>query len=139
MNTDYRVLLEQVIAHFFPTHDFDLKGKLKWYPTTKEQRARYFKRNGREMKPQRRRYKITEVFWKKEKGKTYGGGYSNHHHILISAIEQDGTFYCVNDHCVGGKMGMVTRYSFKIVEERNEADNVSYAAEYLGSYSLMIR
>ena len=61
----YEKLLSQVINIHFPENKFDLKGKLEWYPVTEKEKTRYLERTGKELKNQRRKYKITDVFWKK--------------------------------------------------------------------------
>jgi len=60
-------LLDKIIELHFNKHMFTLKGKLEWYPVTNQQKTRYLKKRGKELKFQRRRYKTTEVFWEKPK------------------------------------------------------------------------
>ena len=101
----YKKLLDQVIKIHFPEANYDLKGKLEWFPVTDQQKKRYFKKRGKELKIQRRRCKTNEVFWEKEKnGKKVSSPYFFYHHILISEIEKNGIFYCISDFCIG-RMG----------------------------------
>ena len=94
----YEKLLSQVINIHFPENKFDLKGKLEWYPVTEKEKTRYLERTGKELKNQRRKYKITDVFWKKsaDEEKIPNPYYFNH--ILISEIEQNEIFYCIYEH-----------------------------------------
>jgi hypothetical protein len=105
-----KVLLDKIIELHFNNHKFTLKGSLEWYPTTEKQKERYFKKFGKELKFQRRRYKIRVVYWE---GKNQEDNSSSHHHIFISDIEDDGVFYVMNDHKVG-RMGQTFRYKFQI-------------------------
>jgi hypothetical protein len=134
-----QLLLDHVVAQFFPTHDFDLKGKLNWIPETEKEKERYFKRTGKELKKQRRQYSITKVFWEKEREHTGSMYYSNHHHILITDVDDDGIFYCVNDHCVGGRAGQKTRYTFKLLKESNSNETPGFSVELLDRVMIAIR
>lgn len=49
----YKKLLDQVITIHFPNVNYDLKGKLEWFPVTDKQKKRC-----KELIIQRRRYKI---------------------------------------------------------------------------------
>ena len=92
---DLKKLLDKIIELHFDNYKFTLKGSLEWYPTTEKQKERHFKKYGKELKPQRRRYKIREVYWE---GKNQEDNGWSHHHIVISDIEDDGVFYLMNDH-----------------------------------------
>ena len=128
-------LLEELIIQFFPNHVFTLKGSLEWYPTTEKQKERHFKKFGKELKPQRRRYNIREVYWE---GKNQEDNGSSHHHIVISYIEDDGIFYVMNDHKVG-RMGQTFRYKFIIIDYLNLSDYSKCEYELLDKRMTMIR
>jgi hypothetical protein len=135
----YKKLLDQVIKIHFPKANYDLKGKLEWFPVTDQQKKRYFKKRGKELKIQRRRYKTNEVYWEKVKNeKKVSSPYFFYHHILISEIEKNGIFYCISDYCIG-RMGHKMRYKFKLV---NLSDLTSYnnlKIELLNENMIMIR
>ena len=128
-------LLEELIIQFFPNHIFTLKGSLEWYPTTEKQKERHFKKFGKELKPQKSRYKIKQVFWE---GKTQDDNVSSHHQIVISEIEKDGVFYIMNDHKVE-RMGQTFRYKFKIIDYLNLSDYSKCKYELLDKRMIMIR
>lgn len=135
---DYKKLLDQVIEKYFEKSKFDLKGKLEWDPVTEREKTRYFNKMGKDLKTQRRRFKTVQVFWEKPKeNKESSGPFLFYHHILISQIENNGVFYCVNDYC-WARMGQKIRYKFEI---RNPEDNnpKSFKIKLLDEYMMMIR
>ena len=128
-------LLEELIIQFFPDHIFTLKGSLEWYPTTEKQKERHFKKFGKQLKPQKSRYKIKQVFWE---GKTQDDNVSSHHQIVISEIEKDGIFYVMNDHKVG-RMGQTFRYKFQIRDFNGNTKLSDCKFELLDKRMTMIR
>ena len=128
-------LLDKIIKLHFHNHKFTLKGSLEWYPTTEKHKERHFKKFGKELKPQRRRYKIKEVYWE---GKNQEDNGSSHHHIVISDIEDDGLFYLMNDHKVG-RMGQTFRYKFQIIDYHKNTDLSNCKVELLDETMTMIR
>ena len=128
-------LLDKIIKLHFRNHKFTLKGSLEWYPTTEKQKERHFKKFGKELKPQRRRYNTRGVYWE---GKNQEDNGSSHHHIVISDIEDDGVFYLMNDHKVG-RMGQTFRYKFQIVEYQKNTDLSNCKVELLDKRMIMIR
>ncbi|MCH1547919.1 MAG: hypothetical protein L7S44_05100 [Flavobacteriaceae bacterium] len=62
-----KIKLDKLIVQFFLDHIFTLKGSLEWYLTTEKQKERHFKKFGKELKPQKSRHTIKQVFWE---GKT---------------------------------------------------------------------
>ena len=130
-----RGLLDKIIELHFDNHKFTLKGSLEWYPIHEKQKERYFKKFGKELKSQRRRYKIREVYWE---GKNQEDNGSSHHHIVISDIEDDGVFYVMNDHKVG-RMGQTFRYKFQVIDYHKNTDLSNYKIELLDETMTMIR
>jgi len=128
-------LLDKIIELHFDNHKFTLKGSLEWYPTTEKQKERHFKKFGKELKPQRRRYNIREVYWE---GKNQEDNGSSHHHIVISDIEDDGVFYVMNDHKVG-RMGQKIRYKFQIKDFKKSLNLCDFNIELLDKIIIMIR
>lgn len=128
-------LLDKIIELHFDNHKFTLKGSLEWYPTTEKQKERHFKKFGKELKPQRRRYNIREVYWE---GKNQEDNGSSHHHIVISDIEDDGVFYVMNDHKVG-RMGQKIRYKFQIKDLKKSLNLCDFNIELLDKRIIMIR
>ena len=131
-------LLDQIIGLYFISHKFSLKGSLEWYPITEKQKERHFKKFGKELKPQRRRYNIKEVFWEEKKGDDKGGYSSSHHHVVISDIEDHGVFYVMNDHKVGN-MGQTFRYKFQIKDFQKSLNLSDLNIELLDKTMTMIR
>ena len=106
-------LLDKIIGLHFDNHKFSLKGSLEWIPNTQKQKERHFKKFGKELKANRRTYRIKDIYWEKERNKS-PEGYSyvlSHHHLIISNIEEDGVFYVMSDR-KDGRMGQTTRYKF---------------------------
>ena len=128
-------LLDKIIELHFDKHKFTLKGSLEWYHTTEKQKERHFKKFGEKLKPQRRRYKIKEVYWE---GKNQEDNGSSHHHIVISDIEVDGLLYLMNDHKVG-RMGQTFRYKFQIIDYHKNTDLSNCKVELLDETMTMIR
>ena len=128
-------ILDKIIELHFKNHKFTLKGSLEWYPTTERQKERHFKKFGKELKPQKRRYKIKEVYWQ---GKNQENSLWSHHHIVISDIEEDGVFYLMNDHKVG-RMGQTFRYKFQIIEYKKNTDLSNCKVVLLNETMTMIR
>ena len=135
----YEKLLNQVINTHFPENKFNLKGKLEWYPVTERMKTRYLKKTGKELKNQRRKYKITDVFWKKSTNdeKTSNPYYFNH--ILISEIEQNEIFYCISDFCIGRLMGHRIRYKFRLLNTINLELTKHSKIELINDSMIMIR
>lgn len=114
MNVDYEDLLEKIISTFFKKNNFTLKGKLIWNEVSKKEKERYFKKNGKELKKQRVKYKTSEVFWEnKYKDQLNKSNLFFYNNILISDFEENNIIYCIIDHCIG-RMGEVIRYKFEI-------------------------
>jgi len=132
---DLKKLLDKIIELHFDNYKFTLRGSLEWYPTTEKQKERHFKKYGKELKPQRRRYKIREVYWE---GKNQEDNAWSHHHIVISDIEDDGVFYLMNDHKVG-RMGQTFRYKFQIIDYQKKTDFSNCKVELLDETMTMIR
>ena len=81
---DLKELLDKIIELHFDNYKFTHKGSLEWYPIHEKQKERYFKKFGKELKNQRRRYKIKEVYWEGNNEGDKGVYGSSHHHIVIS-------------------------------------------------------
>lgn len=128
---NYLNLLEYVISIYFKNAQFDLKGKLEWREITEKQKIRYQKKYNKELIIQRRRFVISEIFSENKKKSEYK--YSSFHHILISKIENDNTFYIIDDHCVGGLSGQIFRYKFIL------NDKSTYNVELLDTKMIAIR
>ena len=134
-----RELLDKIIELHFNKHKFTLKGKLEWYPVTNQQKTRYLKKRGKELKFQRRRYKITEVFWEKPKEeKKSSSPYFFYHYILISEIDENYIFYCIDDYCMG-RMGQKIRYKFQIKDFKKSTKLNDLKIELLDDSMIMIR
>ena len=131
-------LLDKIIGLHFDDHEFTLKGSLDWFPIFEKQKERYFKKFGKELKNQRRRYKIKEVYWEGNNERVKGGYGSSHHHIVISDIEEDGVFYLMNDHKVG-RMGQKIRYKFQIKDLKKSLNLCDFNIELLDKRIIMIR
>lgn len=131
-------LLDKIIGLHFDDHEFTLKGSLDWFPIFEKQKERYFKKFGKELKNQRRRYKIKEVYWEGNNERVKGGYGSSHHHIVISDIEEDGVFYLMNDHRVG-RMGQTFRYKFQIRDFNGNTKLSDCKFELLDKRMTMIR
>ncbi|MDB9780071.1 hypothetical protein OAB54_07520 [Flavobacteriaceae bacterium] len=131
-------ILDLIISRYFKNYDFDLKGKLEWYPVTEKQKDKHFKRTGKYLTSQRRSYKINKEFWVNPKSKKETSS-SNYHQILISDIEEDDIFYCITDFRMMGNMGHKNRYKFKILNY-NQLINISDVQfELLDKEMIMIR
>ena len=128
----YEKLLSQVINIHFPENKFDLKGKLEWYPVTEKEKTRYLERTGKELKNQRRKYKITDVFWKKsaDEEKISNSYYFNH--ILISEIEQNEIVAQAADRQEFLCQGQSLNIFFAAGASRSELHKVHYNAWQLG-------
>ena len=131
-------LLDKIIGLHFDDHEFTLKGSLDWFPIFEKQKERYFKKFGKELKNQRRRYKIKEVYWEGNNEGVKGGYGSSHHHIIISHIEEGGVFYVMNDHRVG-RMGQTFRYKFQIRDFNGNTKLSDCKFELLDKRMTMIR
>tara|TARA_B100000575_G_scaffold284814_1_gene279355 strand:+ start:77 stop:496 length:420 start_codon:yes stop_codon:yes gene_type:complete len=131
-------LLDKIIGLHFDDHEFTLKGSLDWFPIFEKQKERYFKKFGKELKNQRRRYKIKEVYWEGNNEGVKGGYGSSHHHIIISDIEEGGVFYVMNDHRVG-RMGQTFRYKFQIRDFNGNTKLSDCKFELLDKRMTMIR
>ena len=139
-----RELLNKIIELHFDNHKFNLKGNLEWIPSTQKQKQRHFKKFGKELKVNRSKYRIKDIYWEKEVERVnepeeikYSYGFS-HNHIIISNIEEDGVFYVMNDH-KEGRMGQTMRYKFQIIDYQKNADLSSCKFELLDKSMIMIR
>ena len=113
---DYQIILNKVIEDYFPKNKFNSLGKLEWYPVTERQKKRHFEKKGKELTKQRVRYSVIENF-----SSSYKSDSSDYRQLLISEIEDDNTFYIIDDHCVGGLSGQIFRYKF-ILNNRSTYD-----------------
>jgi hypothetical protein len=116
---DLKELLDKIIELHFDNCKFSLKGNLEWIPNTQKQKERHFKKFGKELKVNRSKYRIKDVYWEKEfervngpEGTKYSYVFS-HHYLIISNIEEGGVFYVMNDR-KEGRMGQTFRYKFQI-------------------------
>ena len=99
---NYQNFLKLVISEFFSESNFDLHGKLEWLPVTEREKERYFRKFGKELKHQRRKYKISDIYWEKKRtDQTKKKTFFTYHHILISDIDNNGIFFCVSDLNLG--------------------------------------
>ena len=133
-------LLDKIIGLHFDNHKFSLKGSLEWIPNTQKQKERHFKKFGKELKANRRTYRIKDIYWEKERNKS-PEGYSyvlSHHHLIISNIEEDGVFYVMSDR-KEGRMGQTIRYEFKIIDYHKTTNQSDYKIELLDKTMTMIR
>ena len=101
----------------------------------KNKKKNILKKFGKELKNQRRRYKIKEVYWE---GKNQEDNGFSHHHIVISDIEDDGLFYVMNDHKVG-RMGQTFRYKFQVIDYHKNTNLPNCKVELLDETMTMIR
>lgn len=111
-------LLKIVKDQFFSTHHITLLGRFSWLPVTDKQRERVFKKAGKELKEQFKRYRIVEVFYPEsinvdsdrlsQTGRFYN--------LLISDLDRStDIFFVIGDHCMpGGLAGEKMRYKFKV-------------------------
>ena len=139
---DLKELLDKIIELHFDNHKFSLKGSLEWIPNTQKQKERHFKKFGKELKANRRTYRIKDIYWEKEVERVKEReGYSyvfSHHHLIISNIEADGVFYVMNDR-KEGRMGQTIRYKFKIIDYHKITNQSDYKIELLDRTMTMIR
>lgn len=138
----YHNLLDTIIKLHFPNHKFSLKGSLEWRPISEKQKDLYFKKFGKELKIQRKRYNIKEVYWEDkiqdDNVGTRGPFGTSHHHIVISNIEEDGIFYVMNDYKVG-RMGQTFRYKFQIIDYQKNTDLSNYELKLINNKMILIR
>ena len=93
-------------------------GRFSWLPVTDKQRERVFKKTGKELKEQFKRYRIVEVFY--PESMNVGSGRLSQtgrfYNLLISELDRSNDiFYVIGDHCMpGGLAGEKMRYKFKI-------------------------
>ena len=137
-------LLNKIIKLHFENHKLSLKGNLEWIPNTQKQKERHFKKFGKELKVNRSKYRIKDIYWKKEvesvngpKEINYSYGFS-HHHLIISNIEEDGVFYVMNDY-KEGRMGQTIRYKFQIQDYNGTTKLSDCKFELLDKRMTMIR
>ena len=135
---DLKELLDKIIELHFDNYKFTQKGSLEWYPIHEKRKEKYFKKFGKELKNQRRRYKIKEVYWEGNNEGDKGVYGSSHHHIVISYIEDDGVFYVMNDH-KRGRMGQTFRYKFQIQDYNGTTKLSDCKFELLDKRMTMIR
>lgn len=123
---NYKDLLKLIISEFFSESDFDLHGKLEWLPVTEREKERYFRKRGKELKHQRRKYKISDIYWEKKRmDQTKKKTFFTYHHILISDIDSNGIFFCVSDLNLGfGGHKMKYEFSIKNYSKTNKIDDL---------------
>lgn len=111
---NYQNLLKFIISEFFSESNFDLHGKLEWLPVTEREKERYFRKRGKELKHQRRKYKISDIYWEKKRtDQTKKKTFFTYHHFLISDIDNNGIFFCISDLNLGFG-GHKMKYEFSI-------------------------
>ena len=86
-------LLNKIIKLHFENHKLSLKGNLEWIPNTQKQKERHFKKFGKELKVNRSKYRIKDIYWEKEvervkrpEGTDYSYSFF-YHQIIISNIK----------------------------------------------------
>ena len=86
-------LLDKIIGLHFDKHKFNLKGSLEWILNTQEQKERHLKKFGKELKVNRSKYRIKDIYWEKEvervkrpEGTDYSYSFF-YHQIIISNIK----------------------------------------------------
>jgi uncharacterized protein YkuJ len=131
---NYRSIIEQVIKKYFPNINFNLIGKLEWYPVTEKQKTRNLEKNGKVITKQRVRYFQTQEFQFKSNSKSL-----DLRQLLISNIEKDGEFYCMYDFKTYGNMGQKTRYKFQIKDFQSIDSSSKFNIELLDEDLIMIR
>jgi uncharacterized protein YkuJ len=131
---NYRSIIEQVIKKYFPNINFNLIGKLEWYPVTEKQKKRNLEKNGKVITKQRVRYFQTQEFQFTSNSKSL-----NLRQLLISNIEKDGGFYCMYDFKTYGNMGQKTRYKFQIKDFQSIDSSSKFNIELLDEDLIMIR
>ena len=111
-------LLKIVKDQFFSTHQITLLGRFSWLPVTDKQRERVFKKTGKELKEQFKRYRIVEVFYPEsmnvDSDRLFQTG--RFYNLLISELDRSNDiFFVIGDHCMpGGLAGEKMRYKFKV-------------------------
>ena len=131
---NYRSIIEQVIKKYFPNINFNLIGKLEWYPVTEKQKKRNLEKNGKVITKQRVRYFQTQEFQFTSNSKSL-----DLRQLLISNIEKDGGFYCMYDFKTYGNMGQKTRYKFQIKDFQSIDSSSKFNIELLDEDVIMIR
>lgn len=131
---NYRSIIEQVIKKYFPNINFNLIGKLEWYPVTEKQKKRNLEKNGKVITKQRVRYFQTQEFQFTSNSKSL-----DLRQLLISNIEKDGEFYCMYDFKTYGNMGQKTRYKFQIKDFQSIDSSSKFNIELLDEDLIMIR
>jgi hypothetical protein len=131
---NYRSIIEQVIKKYFPNINFNLIGKLEWYPVTEKQKKRNLEKNGKVITKQRVRYFQTQEFQFTSNSKSL-----DLRQLLISNIEKDGGFYCMYDFKTYGNMGQKTRYKFQIKDFQSIDSSSKFNIELLDEDLIMIR
>ena len=131
---NYRSIIEQVIKKYFPNINFNLIGKLEWYPVTEKQKTRNLEKNGKVITKQRVRYFQTQEFQFTSNSKSL-----DLRQLLISNIEKDGGFYCMYDFKTYGNMGQKTRYKFQIKDFQSIDSSSKFNIELLDEDLIMIR
>jgi len=134
ISVNYRSIIELVIKKYFPNIDFNLTGKLEWYPVTEKEKKRNLEKNGRRISKQRVRYFKTQDFQYKSNSKPL-----DFRQLLISEIEKDGGFYCMYDFKSYGNMGQKTRYKFQIKDFQSIDSSSKFNIELLDEDVIMIR
>jgi uncharacterized protein YkuJ len=131
---NYRSIIEQVIKKYFPNINFNLIGKLEWYPVTEKQKKRNLEKNGKVITKQRVRYFQTQEFQFTSNSKSL-----DLRQLLISNIEKGGGFYCMYDFKTYGNMGQKTRYKFQIKDFQSIDSSSKFNIELLDEDLIMIR
>jgi uncharacterized protein YkuJ len=131
---NYRSIIEQVIKKYFPNINFNLIGKLEWYPVTEKQKKRNLEKNGKVITKQRVRYFQTQEFQFTSNSKSL-----DLRQLLISNIEKDGGFYCMYDFKTYGNMGQKTRYKFQIKDFQSIDSSSKFNIELLDEDLIIIR
>jgi len=134
ISVNYRSIIELVIKKYFPNIDFNLTGKLEWYPVTEKEKKRNLEKNGRRISKQRVRYFKTQDFQYKSNSKSL-----DFRQLLISEIEKDGEFYCMYDFKTYGNMGQKNRYKFQIKDFQSIDSSSKFNIELLDEDVIMIR
>lgn len=132
-NINLKNLISKVINLFFSESKFTSIGKLEWYPPTKKEIKKTFDKSGVMLSHQRYKCFKTEEFEINSKTNS-----SNFHQLLISEIEEDGVFYCMNDFKTIGNTGQKTRYKFQLKDFQKNTI-LSHNIELLEEKMIMIR
>ena len=131
---DYQIILTKVIEDFFSSINFNLFGKLQWYPPTEKEIKKTFEKKGIKISQQRIKYFKTNEFEINSETNS-----SDYNQLLISEIEGDGVFYCIYDYITMGNMGQKIRCKFKVLNYSDSINISDYQIELLEENMIMIR